>query len=98
MSDPGDGTRLLLTVLFALWLGAFGFAFLAHGLTFAADAESQSAFLGWQGIAGLFAVAVFGVSRQWPASTTIRRLGLVPLMCAGMIWLGIILISMWKTV
>lgn len=95
MTGPGDGIRLLLTVLFAAWLAAFVFAFVAHGLTVAASEEARAAFLGWQGIAGILAVAVFGVSRNWPRSAPVRRLALAPILLAGLIVLGIIGTSLW---
>ena len=95
MTGPGDGVRLLLTVLFAGWFSAFIFAFAAHGLTLNASDGERIAFLGWQGVAGLFAIAVFGVSRQWPKDAAVRRLGTVPILLAALLTVGITAFWLW---
>lgn len=91
---PNPEPRLLLTVLVAFWVMAFAYSFVAAGSA-ASTAEGLAAaavvlgtFLGWQGVAGLFALAAFGVSRAWPKGSTARRLGSVPLGLAGLILLG----------
>ena len=91
--------RLLLTVLFAFWAMAFVYSFVAFALTepddigFTMGMNRIRAFLGWQGIAGLLALCIFGVSRSWPPGASVRRLGLVPLVPAlglGAVLLGLI--------
>lgn len=97
MSDePTPEPRFLLTVLAALWLMAFTYSFVAAraasetAMGLSAGAEALGAFLGWQGMAGLFALAAFGVSRAWPKGSPTRRLGAVPLIAAGGLALGIL--------
>ena len=46
------------------------------------DLGSSLHFLGWQGIAGVIAVGVFGVSRLWPRGAAARQLGNLPLALA----------------
>lgn len=86
MSQPKDQRRFLLTVLFAGWVMAFAYSFygfVAAVLGLGGDGMSGSLnsgthFLGWQSIAGVFACAVFGVSRAWPVGSGVRRMGLGP--------------------
>lgn len=87
LKGPGDTARLLLTVLLALWVFAYGYSLfelsalarsgrpLGEGL----DLGASIHFLGWQGIAGVIAVGVFGVSRLWPREAAARQLGNLPL-------------------
>ena len=90
MKGPGDTARLLLTVLLALWVFAYGYslfelsALAASGRTLGdgLDLGSSLHFLGWQGIAGVIAVGVFGVSRLWPRGAAARQLGNLPLALA----------------
>lgn len=88
MSAPADGLRLVLTVLFAAWVLAFFYAFVAYttasheGPGFPDGLNKPAVFLGWQGVAGVLAVAVFGVSRRWPRGSAVRKLGAVPLAIA----------------
>lgn len=90
MSAPSDVRRFMLTALFAIWALAYAYSFAAYGLTepsgdgFTRGMNRVSLFLGWQGIAGVLAVAIFGVSRNWPDATSVRRLGSVPLALAGL--------------
>lgn len=99
MSDGGKPEpRLLLTLLAALWLMAFVYAFVAARATAAtamglsAAVEVLGTFLGWQGVAALFALACFGVSRAWPRGAAARRLGAVPLLIAGLVVLAFALV------
>ncbi len=94
MTGPGDGARLWLTVLFAAWIMAFAFAFYAAAVSSPGSVRAV-AFLGWQGVAGIIAVAVFGISRQWPKGATVRTLGAVPLILAALIVLGILGMAFW---
>lgn len=93
--EPGDGVRLLLTVLCAGWLASFVFSFVAHGVAFDADDAARTAFLGWQAIAGLLAVAIFGVSRNWPQQASVRRIALVPLALSLLIVAGLTATYLW---
>ncbi len=85
MTPPDDRRRLLLTALIAAWLMAYGYSFVAFAVTepdgdgFTRGANRILQFLGWQGVAGLFALAVFGVSRAWPRGSAVRRLATAPL-------------------
>ena len=88
MSTPSDSLRLVLTVLSALWLIVFIYAFVAYarapyeGAGFPDGLNKPAVFLGWQGTAALLALAVFGVGRRWPAGSAVRRLSWVPLIAA----------------
>ena len=104
VTGPGDGGRLLLTVLLAGWAMAYAYSLLevpsaeswGSFLTLDFQNESSLHFLGWQGIAGVIALAVYGVSRLWPRGAAARQLGNLPLLLAflligaisGMVLLG----------
>ena len=71
-------------MLFAVWLvtvAASAYAWVTSG---------WAAFLGWQGVAGALAFAVFGVSRQWPPEASVRRMAIGPLLLAGAVALGVV--------
>lgn len=95
MRGPGDGARMALTVLLALWVMAYGYSLFelppleaVRGVDGAKlDFAPALHFLGWQGIAGILAVAVYGVSRLWPRGAAARQLGSLPL------WLAFLLIA-----
>ena len=91
MRGPGDGRRFLLTCLFAAWVMAFGYAFYA----LAVRPVNIGIFLGWQGVAGALAVAIFGVSRPWPRGAAVRRMGVVPLSLALVLVAGIAGVRYW---
>lgn len=97
MTGPDDGARLWLTVLFAAWVMAFVFAFYAYAVTSTHpnSAPRTMAFLGWQGVAGIIAVGIFGISRQWPTGAAVRKLGAVPLILAALLALGILGMVFW---
>ena len=105
MSGPqsGDEPRFLLTVLAAVWLMAFvysfaGLVFIApEGTGFLRGFNRVQSFLGWQGIAGVVAIGVFGVSRAWAQGTPVRRLGVVPLGLALLLVLGILAVIAWAS-
>ena len=75
----------LVTVLFAVWAIAFAYSFVtvavspAEGSGFTRGANRIATFLGWQGIAGLLALCIFGVARAWTPGSSVRRLAAVPL-------------------
>lgn len=83
--------RLLLTVLFAGWAMAFAYAFSQlSGIDLEAVRGGQMPanvmeFLRWQGVALLLAIAVFGVSLNWPRGATVRGLGVLPLSLAALV-------------
>ncbi|MEM7717906.1 MAG: hypothetical protein AAF222_01770 [Pseudomonadota bacterium] len=90
MKGPGDEVRFLLTLLLTLWLLSYGYSMFAlpdleeARLALAGDRDlsTVSHFLGWQGIAGGLAFAVFGVSRLWPQGAAARQLGNLPILLA----------------
>lgn len=90
MKGPGDGVRLLLTVLLAGWVMSYAYsmfelsAFWGKALDFQVNLTDQPVllFLGWQGIAGLFAIAIYGVSRLWPRGAAARQVSNLPLLLA----------------
>ena len=102
MNEPGDGARLVLTLLFSVWIMAFAYAFYAYVST-AADPSDEhwhgwqriEAFLGWQGVAGIIAFAVFAVSRKWPHGAAVRRVGAVPLSLAALLVAAILAVVFW---
>ncbi len=83
-----DGRRFLWTALFAAWVLAFAYAFISYwttapeGGSFLRGANRIVTYLGWQGAAGMLAVAIFGVGRAWPKGVGARRLSAVPLVLA----------------
>ncbi len=90
MNGPGDGARLLLTILLAGWVlayaySAYEFATIKDtGQLFDLNLGDRPVlyFLGWQGIAGIIAVGIYGVSRLWPRGAAARQIGNVPVMLA----------------
>ncbi len=90
MNGPGDGARLLLTALLAGWALAYGYSLFAlpefmrprEAFDMRLDLGPALHFLGWQGVAGVMAVAVYGVSRLWPRGAAARQLGNLPLALA----------------
>lgn len=96
MTGPGDGVRLLLTVLFAAWSAAFVFAFYGYVVnTDEAGRDPVRVFLGWQGVAGVISFAIFGVSRQWPKRSGVRKLAVGPMIIAVLVALGILGVAIW---
>ncbi len=95
MTPPGDGRRLLLTVLFAIWFAAFVYAFVAF---VHADITGARQFLGWQAIAGVVAIGIFGVSRAWAKGSPVRQMARLPLLIAGLIATGLVIIRVWAPV
>lgn len=103
MKDDGQDTRaLLLMVLLALWAAAFGYSvyfFLTAAPTgdgFTRGLNRISGFLGWQGIAGMFAIACFGIGRSVPRTSGIRRVSVVPLALVLVLILGVFAIIGWS--
>ena len=99
--EAEDKLRFLLTVLAAIWLMAFVYSFASvlliepEGTGFTRGLNRVKSFLGWQGIAGLVGIGVFGVSRAWGKGAPVRRLGVVPLGLALLLVLGILGVIAW---
>lgn len=100
-SGPGDGRRMLLTALGAAWVLAYAYGFVAFAT---ATAEGEGVvrgldrvglFLGWQGVAGVIAMAIFGISRAWPRGAAVRWLGAVPLGLAALLVAAILALADW---
>ena len=54
-----------------------------------------AAYLGWQGIAGIFAIAVFGVGLSWQKGSGVRRMSRLPILLAvvqGILSLGVLIL------
>jgi hypothetical protein len=88
-------------VLWAAWILAFGYAFVHFAVTepsgdgFVRGANRVLGFLGWQGIAGMIAIAIWGVGRAWPTGHPARRLSLVPIAIALMLVSGLLGLIAW---
>ena len=85
MSEAGDDARrFALMALLALWVAAWGyslvplFAGVDSGEALLASAR-VTAFLGWQGIAGMIALALWGIGRGFPKRSGTRRISALPL-------------------
>ncbi|MGB5558998.1 MAG: hypothetical protein WBN04_13425 [Paracoccaceae bacterium] len=85
MSEPeNDGRRAALMVLLALWAGAWGWSLVPlfsvpTGEELAEGQGQVQGFLGWQAIAGLLALALWGTARGFPRQSGLRRISGVPL-------------------
>ena len=88
-------------MLLAAWLFAFGYAFFAfatslpEGDGFVRGMNRITAYLGWQGIAGMTAIALFAVGRGWPKGSAVRRMSVVPLGAAALHVVAIVGIILW---
>ncbi len=96
--------RFLLTVFAALWVMTYVYSFVAFAITapddigFTRGLNRIRAFLGWQGIAGILAICVFGCARSWPKGSAVRRNSAVPLMLAGLLIFGILGVIGWAAI
>ena len=87
MSDKREPV-LILTLLLAAWALAFGWSLIGAYLAtptgdgFTRGLDRLTHFLGWQAIAGLVGLAVFGVGRSWPKRSGPRRVSVWPLRLA----------------
>ncbi len=101
MNKPSDSVRFVFTALYAGWVIVFAYAFVAYvrapyeGAGFPDGLNKPAVFLGWQGIAGVLAFAVFGVSRLWPRGASARTLGAVPLIVAVVLAAGVVGFVVW---
>lgn len=86
-----DTRRLWLMILGSAWALAWAGSFVVAWLTepegegFARGLNRVTAFLGWQGIAALLAVAIWGVGRSWPPGSSVRRLSRAPFSLAALL-------------
>jgi hypothetical protein len=80
---------MLLTALLAGWALAFAYSFQQLG-------EGAYEFLRWQGVAGILAVAVYGVSLSWPRLSAVRSVGVLPLTLAVLVAAGLALFVFLK--
>ncbi len=96
-----DTRRLWVTVLYASGALAFGYSFIAFWTTepegegFVRGFNKVGVYLGWQGIAGMVALGLWGVGRGWPKGAPARRLTAVPLGLALLQVAGIIGVMLW---
>lgn len=97
---PSDGRRLLLIVLGAGWLMSFLYAFFAFASVSsdASVATRSEAYLGWQGVAGVMAVAIFGVGLAWERGSPTRKLSIAPLMLAFLQGLSVTGFFFWSNI
>lgn len=96
-----DAQRFVMTILMAAWALSFAYAFFSFATTpptgdgFVRGLNRVTAYLGWQGIAAMLAIAVFAVGRQWPKASGVRRLSRVPLGLALLHVAGILALLGW---
>lgn len=101
MSQPSDNLRLLFTFLFSAWVLVFLYAFVAYarapyeGAGFPEGLNKPAVYLGWQGIAGMLALAIYGVGRSWSKGKGVRALAAVPIMLATLQVIAILGILWW---
>ena len=101
MNKPSDNVRFVFTALYAGWVIVFAYAFVAYanapyeGAGFPDGLNKPAVFLGWQGIAGVLAFAVFGVSRLWPRGASARTLGNIPLIVAALLAASVVGFIFW---
>lgn len=101
MSAPTDSQRLLLTALFAAWVFAVGYAFFSFATTnpsgdgFTRGMNRVTAYLGWQGAAGMISFALFAVGRGWPKGSAVRRMSVFPLAIAFLHVAAILGVVLW---
>ncbi len=101
MVETRDDSRVfMLMALFAMWAAAWGYSLVP---LIAEPAEARSAggldrltgFLGWQGIAGMIALALWGMARGLPRRSGIRRISVLPLGMAFALVLALIGVAIW---
>lgn len=94
MADtPSDTRRFLLMALGALWLMTFAYAFVAYSNTH--FEWNIAVYLGWQSIAGIAAVAIYGVGLAWEKGSATRRLSRLPVIVALLQTIAILAIFAW---
>jgi len=92
---------MAVILLLALWAMAFALSFILFAITepsgdgFTRGINRVSLFLGWQAIAGLLAVAAFGVSRPLNGAAGMRRAASVPLAVSGAVGIAFVAVVGW---
>lgn len=101
MRPPSDARRLFVTVLGAIWVITFAYAFVAFATTPAMDSgltrglNRVTAFLGWQAVAGMVGIAIFALGLRWPRRSPIRRFTKVPVVIALAQSTGLVALVVW---
>lgn len=95
-----DARTFMLMVLLAFWAAAWGYSLVPLLSAGAGDDQTGGlvrlgGFLGWQGIAGMFALALWGLGRGFPKRSGVRRISLVPLGMALALLLALIGTVIW---
>ncbi|MGJ8584294.1 MAG: hypothetical protein ACSHXD_09390 [Marinosulfonomonas sp.] len=100
-NEPNQNRLFALMVMLLFWLGAWGYSFVflatvdPTGDGFTRGLNRVSGFLGWQGVAGLFAFASWGIGRSFPKPSGIRNVSAIPLWLAVVLILVLIGMSVW---
>jgi len=88
--------------MLALWAAAWGYSFVfalstvAQGDGFTRGLNRIAGFLGWQGVAGMFAFACWGVGRGFSIGSGIRRISAVPLGLALALVIVVLGVVFWS--
>lgn len=96
-----DGRRFLLMAVYAAWVIVFVYAFVAYaqapyeGAGFPDGMNKPAVYLGWQGLAGMLALAVYGIGLGWPKGSAVRSLAALPLIVAMLHLLAIGAVILW---
>ena len=91
--DPANTRQFLLMIILALWVAAFGYSILfffgteVGNVVPMAGLSNVVGFLGWQGVAAMFAFASFGIGRSFSKDSGIRRVSGLPLGFAVVLFL-----------
>ncbi len=102
MTAPADDTRrLALMALLALWVAAWGLSVMQllaepTGDGFTRGMNRMSGFLGWQGVAGMIALSLWGVGRGFAKPSGIRRVSAVPLGLTLVLLLALAGAAIWR--
>jgi hypothetical protein len=101
MSEPSDRKTLLFTVLYAAWVIVCAWSFVAYmrapyeGAGFPDGLNKPAVFLGWQGIAAMLALTIWGVSLGFEKGSGARSLGRVPLIFSFLVFAGLLAL-IWR--
>ncbi len=96
-----DRQRMWLMVLGTGWCLTWATSFLAYWLSepsgegFLRGMNRVLNFLGWQGVAGMFALALWGVARNWPKGNATRRIASIPAALTLLLITAIVLLVLW---
>lgn len=101
MAETGDEMRkFVVMALLALWVAAWGYSLVPlfadiTGDGFTRGLNRLKGFLGWQAIAGMIALALWGIGRGLPRRSGARRIIGVPLGMALALLLALVAIALW---